>query len=305
MGLIQNGQWVDQWYDTEASGGKFQRQESAFRHHIGDEDGRYPAESGRYHLYVSYACPWAHRTLIFRTLKGLESHISLSAVEPLMLENGWEFGVDGDTLHHHQYLHQLYLKANPAYEGRVTVPVLWDKQSQTIVSNESGEIIRMLNSAFNNLTGNEDDYYPEPLRADIDAVNERVYHDINNGVYKAGFATRQAVYEVEYDRVFAALDWVEARLEEQDYLVGNTLTEADWRLWTTLIRFDPVYRGHFKLNRQRLTEYPHIRGFVQRLLSVPGIADTVKLDHIKQHYYGSHKTINPTGVIPKGPSSLF
>lgn len=303
MGLLQNGQWVDQWYDTAATGGKFQRQDSAFRHHITNE-GPFRPESGRYHLYVSYACPWAHRSLVFRVLKGLENHISVSAVEPLMLENGWEFGDDGDPLYGQQFLYQLYLKAKPDYEGRVTVPVLWDKHSQTIVNNESAEVIRMFNSEFNSLTGNTDDYYPAALREEIDAVNERIYHDVNNGVYKAGFATKQSVYEEEFDRVFAALDWIEQRLEGHDYLVGNRLTEADWRLWTTLVRFDPVYHGHFKLNRQRLGEYTNIRNYVHRLLAVPGIAATVNMEHIKRHYYGSHKTINPTGVVPKGPAVI-
>jgi putative glutathione S-transferase len=303
MGLIQNGGWVDQWYDTDSTGGKFQRQDSAFRDHVGAKDHRYPVASGRYHLYVSLACPWAHRTLVFRVLKSLEAHISVSVVDPLMLEHGWAFN-EGDPLYGKHYLYELYLKAAPSYEGRVTVPVLWDKKTETIVNNESGDIIRILNSKFNCLTGNTDDYYPEHLRAEIDAVNERVYHDVNNGVYKAGFATKQSVYEAEYDRVFAALDWLEARLVDNDYLVGNQLTEADWRLWTTLVRFDPVYHGHFKLNRRRLAEYPNLSGFVHRLMAVPGIAQTVHLDDIKQHYYGSHETINPTGIVPKGPEFI-
>lgn len=300
MGLIQNGKWVDKWYDTDATGGKFERQESVFRDQIGDSSAKFPAVSGRYHLYVSYACPWAHRALVFRALKDLQDHISVSVVDPLMLDNGWEFS-DGDPLYGKSYLYQLYLKANPDYEGRVTVPVLWDKETETIVNNESSEIIRIFNGAFNDLTGNDADYYPASLRREIDAVNERVYHDINNGVYKAGFATSQAVYDGEYDSVFGALDWLEERLSGQDYLVGNALTEADWRLWTTLIRFDPVYHGHFKLNRQKLSEYQNIPAFMTRLMSVPGIPETVHFDHIKEHYYGSHKTINPTGIVPKGP----
>lgn len=317
MGLIQNGRWVDQWYDTDSTGGKFERQESVFRGHISQgvsalgtpqatknpQATSYPPESGRYHLYVSYACPWAHRALIFRALKGLSEHISVSVVDPLMLENGWEFS-DGDSLSGLNYLYQLYLKADPTYQGRVTVPVLWDRVTETIVNNESGEVIRIFNSEFNALTGNNDDYYPEALRSEIDAVNERVYHDINNGVYKAGFATSQRIYEEEYDRVFAALDWLEEHLSSQDFLVGNRLTEADWRLWTTLIRFDPVYHGHFKLNRNKLSEYEHIPVYMQRLGEIPGVAETVHLDHIKQHYYGSHKTINPNGVIPKGPEGF-
>ncbi len=301
MGLIQQGKWVDQWYDTDKSGGKFERQDSAFRNSIGPETA-FPAESGRYHLYVSYACPWAHRTLIFREIKGLKPHISVSVVDPLMLENGWEFS-EGDGLYGKHFLYQLYLHGDANYEGRVTVPVLWDKHTETIVNNESSELIRILNSAFNDLTGNEDDYYPEALHAEIDAVNERVYHDINNGVYKAGFATKQNVYEAEYHRVFAALDWIEERLKGKEFLVANRLTEADWRLWTTLIRFDPVYHGHFKLNRQKLSEYREIPAYIARLMAVPGVADTVHMGHIKQHYYGSHKTINPTGIVPKGPAN--
>ena len=302
MGLLQEGRWVDQWYDTDTTGGSFQRQDSVFRHSIA-QGGEFPPESGRYHLYVSLACPWAHRALVFRVLKGLEEHISVSSVDALMLANGWEFS-EGDPLYGKRFLYELYLLADPSYEGRVTVPVLWDKQKETIVNNESADIIRLFNSAFDGVTDNRDDFYPEALRGQVDAVNERVYHDINNGVYKAGFATTQSVYEAEYDRVFAALDWLEGLLSTRPYLVGDQLTEADWRLWTTLVRFDAVYHGHFKLNHKRLIDYPNLSHFMTRLMALPGIADTVDLGHIKQHYYGSHKTINPSGVVPKGPLAI-
>ncbi|NIB40190.1 glutathione S-transferase family protein [Pseudomaricurvus alkylphenolicus] len=307
MGLLQNGQWVDQWYDTKNNQGEFKRQESRFRHWITPDgsagptgNGGFKAEPGRYHLYVSLACPWAHRTLIFRKLKGLESLISVSVVDPLMLEHGWSFS-GGDDLYGLHHLYQVYLKAAPDYEGRVTVPVLWDKKTQTIVNNESAEIIRMFNSAFDHLTDNTDNYAPEVLLADIDAINERVYHNINNGVYRAGFATTQEAYETAYRELFETLDCLEAQLQQQRYLVGDCITEADWRLFTTLIRFDAVYHGHFKCNRQRLEDYPAISAYVRELYQVPGVADTVDFGHIKEHYYGSHKTINPTGVVPVGP----
>mgnify|MGYP000459214768 CR=1 FL=1 len=309
MGLIQNGQWVDQWYDTKNNGGEFRRQDSRFRSWL-TPDGQpgpngeagFRAEKGRYHLYVSLACPWAHRTLIFRQLKNLQEYIDVTVVDPIMLENGWEVT---DPLYDFKYAYQLYLKADSQYEGRVTVPVLWDKQTQTIVSNESSEIIRMFNSAFNHLTGNTDDYYPTEWHQSINAVNDRVYDSINNGVYRAGFATTQEAYEEAFHQLFDALDWVEKLLSNQRYLVGQTLTEADWRLFTTLIRFDAVYFGHFKTNRQMLTDYPAISGYVRELYQVPGVAETVNFEHIKTHYYASHLTINPTGVIPLGPEQDF
>ena len=300
MGLIVNGKWVDQWYDTDKSGGRFERQNSAFRDWIGADDGRFTPESGRYHLYVSLACPWAHRTLIFRSLKQLESHISVSVVDPLMLSEGWVFS-EPEPLMGCQRMYEVYLAAYNGYEGRVTVPVLWDKKEATIVNNESADIIRMFNTAFNGLTGNTDDFYPEHLRTEIDTFNERVYHDINNGVYKAGFATTQDVYAEEFNRVFEALDWLEKRLSNTPYAVGSHCTEADWRLFTTLIRFDSVYHGHFKLNRQKLSEFPAISDYVARLEAVPGISATIDQTHIKQHYYGSHASINPTGIVPLGP----
>ncbi|MGQ7658530.1 glutathione S-transferase family protein [Streptococcus suis] len=312
MGLLQDGKWVDQWYDTKSTGGKFVRSVTQFRNWITPDgqagptgEGGFKAESGRYHLYISLACPWASRTLIMRKLKGLEDHISLSVVHPLMLENGWTFedgpGVIKDSLLNSDYLYQVYLKADPHYSGRVTVPVLWDKKTNTIVSNESAEIMRMFNTAFNDITGNHDDYYPADLQAEIDAMNDFVYPNINNGVYKAGFSTNQKVYEKEVNNLFAALDKLEEHLAVRDYLVGNQLTEADIRLFTTLVRFDPVYFGHFKCNIKALVDYPNLWDYTKRIYNHSGIAETVDFDHIKQHYYGSHKTINPTGIVPVGP----
>ncbi len=303
MGLLQNGKWFDKWYDTEKAGGEFRRQDSRFRDWISTEpDATYPPESGRYHLYVSLACPWAHRTLIFRALKGLEAHIEVTVVEPIMLENGWELKDDQYGL---DFLYQLYLKADASYEGRVTVPVLWDKKTETIVSNESADIIRMFNSEFNELTGNQSDYYPEVYRDDIEQLNDRIYHTINNGVYRAGFATSQVAYEQAFYELFDSLDWLENILTKQRYLVGNILTEADWRLFTTLVRFDAVYVGHFKCNLKRIVDYPALNGYLRELYQFTGVAQTVSFDHIKTHYYGSHKTINPTGIIPMGTEQDF
>ena len=309
MGLLQKGQWVDQWYDTAASGGEYRRQDSRFRNWI-TADGEagptgeagFKAEKGRYHLYVSLACPWAHRTLIFRAIKQSEEYIDVTVVDAVMLENGWEMT---DPLYNLDFLYQLYLKADVNYEGRVTVPVLWDKQTETIVSNESSEIIRMFNVAFNHLTDNADDYYPEPLQYEIDVLNDRVYDTINNGVYRAGFATTQEAYEQAFYRLFDSLDWVEGILSRQRYLAGDQITESDWRLFTTLIRFDAVYVGHFKCNRQRVTDYPAISGYLRELYQVPGVVETVNFEHIKTHYYVSHTSINPTGVIPVGPELDF
>jgi len=309
MGLLQNGQWVDKWYDTDESDGEFRRQDSRFRNWLtpDGEDGPngeagFAAEKGRYHLYVSLACPWAHRTLIFRQLKQLQDYIGVTVVEPIMLENGWEMS---DPLYGLDFLYQLYLKADTSYEGRVTVPVLWDKKTQTIVSNESSEIIRMFNNAFNSLTGNTSDYYPEDLRETIDEINDRVYDTINNGVYRAGFATTQSAYESAFHGLFDSLDWVEGLLRDRRYLAGDRLTEADWRLFTTLIRFDAVYFGHFKTNRQLLIQYPAISAYVRELYQVPGVAETVNFKHIKTHYYSSHLMINPTGIVPMGPEQDF
>jgi len=306
MGLLVDGKWQDKWYDTSKNGGKFERQASKFRDNVSnDEDAKYPVESGRYHLYLSLACPWAHRALIFRKLKGLEEHIDVSVVHPEMLDNGWEFkeypGSTGDKLYGFDYAHQIYTKAKPEITTRVTVPILWDKQTETIVNNESAEIIRIFNSGFNALTSNDDDYYPEAFRQEIDDINEMVYHDINNGVYKAGFATTQKAYEEAVNALFHALDIVEERLSKQRYLVGSNITEADWRLFTTLIRFDAVYHGHFKCNKKQIADYPNIYGYMKELYQVPGVAETVNFDHIKRHYYFSHTMINPTQIIPVGP----
>lgn len=306
MGLLVDGVWRDQWYDTASTGGRFERQQSRFRNWISaDGSTGFPPEPGRYHLYVSYACPWAHRTLIFRALKGLEDVISVSAVEPLMLENGWELAEGADPVNGARYLYEVYQKAQPDYTGRVTVPTLWDKRKQTIVSNESADIIRMFNCAFAADGDNGVDYYPQDLRGAIDEINDRIYTTVNNGVYRAGFATSQAAYEEAFDALFATLDWIEERLAHQRYLMGERLTEADWRLFTTCARFDAVYHGHFKCNRRRLLDYPNLWAYIRELYQVPGVARTVHLDHIKRHYYGSHKTINPTGIIPKGPDIDF
>lgn len=310
MGMLVDGTWQDVWYDTDKSEGRFQRESARFRDWLtANSDDRFAAEPGRYHLYVSLACPWAHRTLIMRELKGLADAIGVSVVSPLMLENGWTFkrneGSTGDQLADRDFMHQVYTAAAPDYTGRVTVPVLWDTHHGTIVSNESADILRMLNSAFNDITGNHTDYYPAALKERIDTWNDRIYPAINNGVYRAGFATTQAAYEEAYDEVFAELDHIDGHLASHRYLAGDTLTEADIRLFTTLIRFDAVYHGHFKCNRQRLAEYRHIPGYIRDLYQLPGVAGTVNFDHIKTHYYASHTMINPTGVVPKGPATDF
>ena len=318
MGLLVDGKWHDQWYDTDKTGGKFEREAARFRNWVtadgspGPEgQGGFAAESGRYHLYVSMACPWAHRTLIFRKLKGLEAHIGLSVVHPDMVENGWEFRPDSeqhrDHLYSLEFMHQIYTKAAPDYSGRVTVPTLWDKEKETIVSNESADIIRMFNSAFDGLDGVDSDldFYPAEFREQIESVNERVYHTVNNGVYKAGFATAQDKYEQAYTELFESLDWLEQLLSGQRYLAGNRITEADWRLFTTLIRFDAVYYSHFKCNRRMIRDYPNLSGYLRELYQVPGVADTVDIDQIKRHYYVSQRTINPTQIVPVGPELDF
>lgn len=313
MGMLIEGQWSEKGYEQDKHGGRFKRDESLFRNWITADgapgpsgEGGFKAEPGRYHLYVSYACPWAHRVLIFRKLKGLEQAISLSAVHWLMREGGWSFregpGVIADPMHGAEFLHQVYTAAKVDYTGRVTVPVIWDKQKQTIVSNESAEIIRMLNSAFDGVGAAEGDYYPKPLREEIDAVNARVYEAVNNGVYKAGFATSQSAYQEAAEELFAALDWLETRLSTNRYLIGDRLTEADWRLFTTLLRFDPVYVGHFKCNLRRIADYPALSGYLRELYQHPGVRETVNLTHIKRHYYESHAGVNPTGIVPIGPA---
>ena len=316
MGLLIDGKWHTDWYDTKATKGRFVRKDSSFRNWVTADgeagpsgEGGFKAEAGRYHLYVSMACPWAHRTLIFRRLKGLEDMISLSVVNAFMGDEGWTFDegddVIPDSVNHKARLHEVYTQADPEYTGRVTVPVLWDKERNTIVSNESSEIIRMLNSAFDDIGATPGDYYPEPLRDEIDALNDFIYPNINNGVYRAGFATTQGAYEEAVQEVFAALDKMERRLADRRYLAGSTITEADWRLFTTLVRFDAVYVGHFKCNVRRINDYPNLWAYVRDLYQQPGIGETVKLDNIKQHYYASHDTINPTGVIPIGPEIDF
>tara|TARA_R110002110_G_scaffold405241_1_gene624266 strand:+ start:102345 stop:103319 length:975 start_codon:yes stop_codon:yes gene_type:complete len=312
MGKLVDGQWHDVWYETESTGGRFQREDASFRHWVTPNgepgpqgDGGFTAEAGRYHLYVSLACPWAHRTLIMRALKELQSAIDISVVSPLMLENGWTFDVDqgssGDQVNGHRFHHQVYTQARPDFTGRVTVPVLWDKRQNTIVSNESADIIRMLNSAFTGVAGNLLDFYPEKQRQDIDQWNARIYPAINNGVYRAGFATTQSAYEEAYIELFKELDALEMHLANNRYLLGDNLTEADIRLFTTLIRFDAVYHGHFKCNRQRLEDFAHLAGYVRDIYQLPGVAETVDFEHIKGHYYRSHATINPTAVVPSGP----
>ena len=313
MGKLVDGKWHDVWYDTKDSGGAFKRTEATFRNWITANgsagpsgEGGFKAESGRYHLYVSYACPWAHRTLIFRALKGLSDHITVSAVHPDMLSEGWHFGTDyegatGDTLYGLPFARDIYLKAMPDMSGRVTVPILWDKQRETIVSNESSEIIRMFNSAFNGITGNTDDYWPEAERDAIEEVNARIYDTLNNGVYKSGFATTQSAYEVAVYPLFDTLEWLEDRLSQNRYLMGDHVTEADWRLFTTLIRFDPVYHLHFKCNRKRIVDYPNLWAYTRELYQVPGVAETVNMDHIVRHYHYSHDSINPHRIVPINP----
>ncbi len=312
MGLLVDGKWQDRWYDTKESGGRFVRSDSRFRNWVTADgspgptgEGGFKAEPGRYHLYVSLACPWAHRTLIFRQLKGLERLIDVSVVHWHMADHGWTFETDeaatGDRLFGAEYLHEVYTRADPTYTGRVTVPVLFDKERRTIVSNESAEIIRMMNTAFDDVGATPCDYCPARLRPEIDRVNARVYDTVNNGVYKAGFATTQDAYEEAVTALFASLDWLDDRLARQRYLAGDRVTEADWRLFTTLVRFDPVYVGHFKCNVRRLVDYPNLWAYARELYQWSGVAGTVNMAHIKQHYYGSHGTINPTGIVPMGP----
>lgn len=317
MGQLVDGVWHDVWYDTKSTGGAFKRTTAKFRNWITADGsagrsgvGGFAAETGRYHLYVSYACPWAHRTLIFRQLKGLAPHISVSVVHPDMLSEGWTFktddkGATGDTLFGLPFARDIYIKADPKISGRVTVPILWDKKQNTIVSNESSEIIRMFNSAFDALTGNTDDYWPADKRDAIEEVNDRVYDTVNNGVYKSGFATTQAAYDAAVTPLFDTLDWLEDRLSQKRYLMGDQITEADWRLWTTLVRFDPVYHLHFKCNKKRIVDYPNLWGYTRELYQVPGVSETVNMDHIVRHYHYSHETINPNRIIPINPNLDF
>jgi putative glutathione S-transferase len=317
MGLLVDGKWQDRWYDTASTGGRFERSASQFRNWVTPDGSAGPsgrdgfgAETGRYHLYVSYACPWAHRTLVMRAWKGLEKDIDVSVVHPLMLENGWEFrtdfsGATGDKLYGIDKLYELYLKADPHYSGRVTVPTLWDKERKTIVNNESAEIIRMLGHAFDGIGARPGDYCPDDLRADIDAINATVYDNVNNGVYKAGFATSQQAYDEAVTVLFETLESLEKRLAQHRYLIGNTLTEADLRLWTTLVRFDAVYATHFKCDRKRIGDYPCLQGLLRDIYQMPGVADTVWMDHIRHHYFRSHRTVNPHGIVSVGPVLTF
>ena len=317
MGQLVDGIWKTDWYDTAKTGGRFVRDTSRFRNWVTPDGapgpsgtGGFKAESGRYHLYVSYACPWAHRTLIFRALKGLAPHIGVSVVHPDMLDDGWTFATDfpgatGDRLHGAAFLRDVYTRADPKVSGRVTVPILWDTTTGSIVSNESSEIIRMFNSAFDGLTGNTDDYWPAPLRDAIEEVNARIYDDVNNGVYKSGFATTQEAYDSAVRRLFDTLDWLEERLATRRYLMGERVTEADWRLLPTLLRFDAVYHGHFKCNRRRLVDYPALWAWTRELYQWPGVADTFNLEHVVRHYHYSHATINPHRILPIGPELDF
>ncbi|MBD3646233.1 MAG: glutathione S-transferase family protein [Pseudomonadales bacterium] len=316
MGLLVEGQWQDKWYDTDKTGGKFVRGESQFRNWVTSDgrpgptgDGGFGAEPDRYHLYVSLTCPWAHRTLIMRELKGLQEMIPVSVVNWKMLENGWTFepgpGVIADEVNHASFLHEIYTKADPGYTGRVTVPVLWDKKQNTIVSNESADIVRMFNSAFDDVGARAGDYYPGTLRGEIHLLNETIYHRVNNGVYKAGFATSQSAYEEAFDDLFSTLGWLDNLLGDRRFLLGGQMTEADIRLFTTLIRFDLVYYGHFKCNRYHLYEYPNLWAFTRELYQMSEIRKTVNFHHIKHHYYESHPSINPTGIVPKGPKIDF
>jgi len=316
VGLLVDGQWQNKWYDTKSSGGRFERKDSSFRNWVTTDGsagpsgiGGFKAEPNRYHLYVSLACPWAHRTLIYRKLKGLEDMITLSVVNAFMGDEGWTFnpgkGVVADPIFNATHLYNIYTAAQADYTGRVTVPILWDKKTNTIVSNESSEIIRMFNTAFDEVGALAGDFSPPELLAEIDALNEFIYPAINNGVYRAGFATTQDAYEEAVGEVFNALDTLERRLGNSRYLLGSTLTEADWRLFTTLVRFDAVYVGHFKCNLHRIVDYPNLWGYLRDLYQVPGIADTVAIEYIKMHYYGSHDTINPTLIIPVGPDIDF
>lgn len=317
MGKLVNGEWAPVWYDTAESGGEFVRDTSKFRNWITPDgsagpsgEGGFAAESGRYHLYVSYACPWAHRTLIFRALKGLTAHIDVSVVHPDMLGDGWEFredfpGATGDRLFGSRYMRDIYTRAKPDVSGRVTVPVIWDKARATIVSNESSEIIRMFNSAFDGITGNTADYWPEALRQEIEALNTRIYDTVNNGVYRAGFATTQSAYDTAVDALFDTLDWLEDRLSTRRYLTGARITEADLRLLPTLLRFDSVYHLHFKCNRRRIIDYPNLWAYTRELYQLPGVADTFNLDHVVRHYHYSHETINPHRIIPTNPRLDF
>ena len=317
MGQLIDGKWHDTWYDTASTGGQFVRTTTTFRNWITADGspgpsgtGGFAAQAGRYHLYVSLACPWAHRTLIFRALKGLQGLIDISVVHPDMLDDGWSFdtgfaGATGDRLFGHAFMRDVYLAADPHISGRVTVPVLWDKATGQIVSNESAEIIRMFNSAFDGLTANTLDFWPSAQRTQIEAINQRIYDTLNNGVYKAGFATTQPAYDSAVSALFETMDWLESHLSDNRFLLGDTITEADWRLFPTLVRFDPVYHGHFKCSLRRLVDYPNLWAYTRHLYQMPGIKETVNFDHIRRHYHYSHTTINPHRIVPMAPALDF
>jgi putative glutathione S-transferase len=316
MGLLVDGVWRDEQHSERTPDGRFVRPTTRFRNWITQDgtagptgEGGFAAARDRYHLYVALACPWAHRTVIMRTLKGLEEVVSMSIVEPLYGPHGWRFGTSPgttpDTVNGASELAEIYLRADPRYSGRVSVPVLWDKERRTVVNNESAEIIRMFNGAFGRFTNVRTDYYPPALREEIDRVNALVYQNVNNGVYRAGFATSQAAYEEAFRALFAVLDEVEQRLSRQRYLVGKDITEADWRLFTTLVRFDAVYYSHFKCNLRRIIDYPNLSNYLRDLYQQEGVAATVNMDPIKRHYYGSQRHVNPTGIVPLGPQLDF
>ena len=310
MGRMVDGEWIKGWHDNGKTNGRYQRATTTFRDFVtADGSSGFKAEPGRYHLYVSHACPWAHRTMIFRALRKLEDVISVSIVDPLMSDEGWHFsdgpGCIPDTVNGTRYLREIYKKARDNYTGRVSVPVLWDKREQTIVNNESPEIIRMLNAEFNEWGDGDPDFYPPDLRDEIDAINEPVYENLNNGVYKTGFAQTQEAYEEAFDALFDTLDMLETRLETRRYLAGDRMTEADWRAFPTLVRFDAVYVGHFKCNKRRIEEYANLSNYLRELYQYPGVADTVNMEHIKRHYYASHESINPVGIVSKGPMLDF
>ena len=310
MGFLVDGAWQD--VDMRTQDGHFVRRPTAFHNYVTADGspgptgkGGFAAERGRYHLYVSLACPWAHRTLIFRKLKKLEDVISVSVTVPLFGKKGWEFGTEPgatlDTVNGKSTMADIYVLGDPHYSGRASVPVLWDKKLRVVVNNESSEIIRMLNSAFDAFTDDRTDYYPVDVREEIDRINDLVYSTVNNGVYRAGFATTQSAYEEAARTLFATLDQIEGRLSRQRYLVGRRITEADWRLFTTLVRFDAVYYSHFKCNLRRIVDYPNLSNYLRELYQVPQVAETVNFEHIKRHYYGSHRNVNPTGIVPIGP----
>jgi len=316
MGRLENGVWIDQWHNTKETKGRYVRKPSIFRNWITADGeagptgkGGFLAEKDRYHLYISWACPWAHRTLIFRAIKGLENMVFISGVNAIMCSKGWTFdngyGVIPDNINHSKYLYEVYLKEDNSYSGRVTVPLLWDKKTSRIVNNESADIIRMFNSAFDNIGAKEGDYYPDNLTDKIDNMNDFIYQNINNGVYRSGFATTQDAYDEAIETLFSGLDKLDHILSKQRYLIGNIITEADWRLLPTLLRFDSVYHGHFKCNKRKLKEYDNLFNYAKELYQFPGISDTYDDKYSKEHYYGSHETINPSGVIAHGPEFEF